>query len=803
MTLKRSSRDPFASMFWDSVEKVLFVPILTLAIFLIHTVISITSLLVEGGVDGHQIYEKVGTVNVGFFWDRIITAPITSILIFLGGVIAAIVLFSFTSSKKKCNVIFSLGLSRKNIFLAKYLGGIAPFAIAIIISALLEIFSNLIKGFTVGLPTIRLALLVVITMIAIYTLAFSTVAVALAFSGNIVEAGVFSVILGVFPNMFGLFFGIMRGIFTYGGVEVYEGKWNFFSPFLSLLFMRYGEGYGTVIGSSNFLYNLYTGAEKITVYDWSGALMALLYSAVILAIALLAFPKRRNEISGYFGRARGLNEICGAMAALYLSLIPLYRLKDSRASGIVIFFIFMITFAFGYIVFRFIFGYKRKKVMVQSAKRIVAYTIAFAVITGIFSTGLFGYSSYVPDAKNVASVSISLELINPYASVELDAVSDGDFGYTPMISRTVSAYDNQTGDTFFLGTGYYSSIYPNFATYDKEEIKKIVEAHKALAKEGKLKPNDDNVCGYGFTIDYTMRDGREVNRSYRTASLESAIKLLGLSDLSEIKRNVETYFYYDPDFMNENGLSDFYNSFCLYSKDFKSRKYFTEFPNGFFTAVHTDLKNLTAQQIFFHKPEDELGVISFASASTENFLEIDEVLDDSGIIYNADTHEVTGNIKDRMKNSAIDADVISTSWGKCVIVTKDMTNTVKFLTDNNLMQYFKSTATADDVKKVKFATRAESVGMKNADMLPIFASGYVTAEYVKEKKDFRETQDHLFAQHGGNSTEDKTTIQTVLDNALLYGYNGNDDRVVEVTYNDGSIATYAIKADVYNKLNIK
>lgn len=93
--------------------------------------------------------------------------------------------------------------------------------------------------------------------------------------------------------------------------------------------------------------------------------------------------------------------------------------------------------------------------------------------------------------------------------------------------------------------------------------------------------------------------------------------------------------------------------------------------------------------------------------------------------------------------------------------------------------------------------------MKNADMLPLFASGYVTAEYVKEKKDFRKTQDHLFDQYGGKSTEDKKVIQTVLDNALLYGYNSNSDRVVEVTYNDGSIATYAIKADVYNKLNIK
>ena len=806
MTLKKSSRNPFASLLRNSLEKVLFVPILTLAIFLVYSTINVLDLIGKGVLNGYYKYEKVGKSNVGFFWDTVLPDPFTPILIILGGTLAALVLFSFAVSKKKCNVLFSLGLNRKDIFLAKYLGGIIPFAAAITISALLEIISNLICGYSVGLPTIHLALLSVTSMIAVYSLAFSITATALAFSGNIVEAGIFSLIIGAFPTMFGIFFGLMRGIFTHGGIAIYEGDWNFFNPFAaSSDYIDYVSPIDYGYGSGDYLYRLYTGAEKITVYDWSGTLMALIYSTVILAIALLAFPKRRNEISGFFGRAKGLNEVCGAMAALYLSLLSLYATEDSRVRDITIFFAFMVTFAIGYLIFKFIFGYKRKKVMVRSLKRIAAYTIAFAVVTGIFSTGLFGYSSYVPDAKDVKDITISLELISPYADIDSDIQHDGDFGYTPMIGNNIPYYSNTFG-LFAVGGTDYSAYYPDFTVYDNKEIKKVIEAHKSLAKDGKLRANADNVCGYGFMVDYTLRDGRRVRRYYSTASLESAVKLLGLSDLSEIKKNTEKYFYYDPDIMSEYDVSLFDNSFCLYSKDFKTRKYLEKLPRGFMNAVHTDIKQLTAQQIFFHKPEDELGIIVFTDESISKFLPIgeDEVVDGSGIIYNSETYDVTGNVSEQLEQfSAAKESNLLTALGKCIIVTKYMTNTVKYLNDNNLMQYFKSTVTADDVQRIKIATRAESAGTKNKDMLPLFASGYATAEYVKEKKDFRETQDHIFAQHVGGSITDKKIIQTVLDNAMLYGYNGNDDRVVEITYNDGSIATYAIKADVYNKLNIK
>ena len=40
----------------------------------------------------------------------------------------------------------------------------------------------------------------------------------------------------------------------------------------------------------------------------------------------------------------------------------------------------------------------------------------------------------------------------------------------------------------------------------------------------------------------------------------------------------------------------------------------------------------------------------------------------------------------------------------------------------------------------------------------------------------------------------------LLDRSFIYGYCGNDYRIIEVSYNDGSIATYCITGEDYAEL---
>lgn len=248
MTLKKSSRDPFASMFWNSVKKTRFVPIVTLVVLLLTTLLEFVFDYINGYYDWNQ-------KRYGHFWDSILNGILLAVpIIVIFGVISGTVLFRFVQSKKQVNVIFSLGLNRRKIFLAKYLGGIVPLAAALAFSATVEILADVISGCIVKFPTIHLALISVAGILGTYTFAFTVAAVSMAFSGNIVEAGIFSVILAIFPNFSGIFFGHMRNIFTHGGVEAYGKDWNFFSPFSALLFVQTGEGYEKKLSSPYSLY---------------------------------------------------------------------------------------------------------------------------------------------------------------------------------------------------------------------------------------------------------------------------------------------------------------------------------------------------------------------------------------------------------------------------------------------------------------------------------------------------------------------------------------------------------------------
>ena len=234
-------------------------------------------------------------------------------------------------------------------------------------------------------------------------------------------------------------------------------------------------------------------------------------------------------------------------------------------------------------------------------------------------------------------------------------------------------------------------------------------------------------------------------------------------------------------------------------------------------AVLKDLENQTANDIFFHKPEDELGVISFGIGRNS----VDDMPDnyynnEDGDIINSDNGEIvsdttllTEQAKASLKLTDLTIGAMSDT-PKSFVITKTMTNTVKYLTDNGYIKCLESKITASDIKSMKLCTKSESVGKKNAEILPIFIGGYSSVADIKNTNinngmvgayyDHFELNSHHIKKNVPNEITSKSTIQKVLDNCFLYGYCGNDYRVVEVTFNDGSIATYCITGEIYNKL---
>lgn len=827
MKNQKTAAGSFSALFRNTCKRTCFVPIITFLLLFISTLSNYIQIKAFNTFDGEQF---VKDRYFGFFWNGVYhtSVSLAEVLIIIGAVLAGIIAFSFAQSKKQCNVIFSLGMIRRKIFLAKYLGGLLPFCIAVIIAAFFELVAVFSVGYTLNVPIIKMALHYVVSFIGIYALSFTITSAAIAYSGNIVEGMIFTVIIAVFPMAAGVLFGEMRGFYTLGGISVYEGEWNFFSPYFHMFRYMNGNGYEvpdqysgaaeSFIGAyqSYFTFNTDgTPFYNLKITDYSGAIMDIIYAAIIFVIAFLAFSKRKNEISGSFGRAKGLNEICAVFVGMYAMMYGMFSFEKGN------FLTFICSIGFfivPYFIFKMIFGSKRKMILKSMLKRIPSYIVAIAIFTTIFSSGLFGYASKIPDAEDVESIEFASVISNPYSTVNnRDALHRAPaYGYASM--EIYSGYTRSGGmDLFSYGSGYQSSYYPEYSVDDEETIRRLIEIHRSFVQKGNIKNNASDSCAMNFQIIYTLKNGKQIKRYYTKTTEENAKRIMGLSDTIVEKSGISSYFadevsYGDSELVDAvaNELNP-YNYFYLYSKRLKESQRCGMITDELKRAVLTDLENQTADDIFFHKPEDELGVISFGMDTTlSEYLPDNYYTNEQGDVVNDETGEIIDYkalVTKAAKQSLALTDLTANAMGyipKSFVITKSMTNTVKYLTDNGYMKYLESKITASDVKSMKLCTRAESLDKSNADVIPLFSGGYNTVADIKESDRMSEQNLHLdyhyIKTNVANEITSKSTIQKVLDNSFLYGYCGNDYRIAEITFNDGSIATYCITGEVYEKL---
>lgn len=839
MKYKNTAAGPFSALFRNSFIKTCFVPIITFLALFMSTLVSYIDIKAFQTFDGSH-FEK--DRFFGFFWNDVgDSAVFAEVLIILGGVLAGIILFSFAQSKKQCNVIFSLGMSRRKIFLAKYLGGLLPFCAAVIIAAFFELVAVFGVGYSPNAAIIKIAVYWVVSFIGIYSISFTITSAAIAYTGNIVEGLIFTVIIAMLPMAAGVLFGEMRSFYTVGGIGVYEGEWNFFSPYLYMFrFLitdaysvqgQYSEGSDMILSRYQIYFTFNeNGAPfyNLTISDYSGAIMDIIYAAVIFAIAIFAFSKRKNEISGSFGRAKGINEICAVFSGIYVMAFGMYSIIrsmfDKERGSFLTFLCSIGFFIVSYFVFKMIFAHKRKLIIKSTLKRIPCYIVSIAIVTTVFSTGLFGYASRIPNAEDVESIEFASAISNPYSSVNnSDALHRRPiYGYEAMTAYM--GYSITGGyDRFFYGSGYQNIYYPTYSVDDESMIHRLIEIHRSFVQKGHIKSTASDTCAMNFQIVYTLKNGKTIKRYYSVTTEENAKRIMGLCDTTVAKSGIEEffesksdYYYTSDDFLSEipNELNT-ENYFYLYSKYLKDSYRCGMITDELKKAVLKDLENQTANDIFFHKPEDELGVISFGIGNNfvddlpDNYYcnEYGDIIDRYSAEIVKDKTLQTEQAQASMKLTDLTSNAMGTE-PKSFVITKTMTNTIKYLTDNGYMKYLESKITASDVKSMKLCTKSESVGKTNADMLPIFTGGYNSVADIKNfdsENDYYysnspEMNSHYIEYHVANEITNKSTIQKVLDNSFLYGYCGNDYRIAEITFNDGSIATYCITGEVYEKL---
>ena len=128
-----------------------------------------------------------------------------------------------------------------------------------------------------------------------------------------------------------------------------------------------------------------------------------------------------------------------------------------------------------------------------------------------------------------------------------------------------------------------------------------------------------------------------------------------------------------------------------------------------------------------------------------------------------------------------------------------MKNTVAYLEEHDLMKHLERQLSAKDVRSVKLATMAELCdgNFENADVYPIFYGAYWTGEQMRQWVTSNEKNHYYYRLFDQiyNEITDRSQIEKLLGEGVVYGYCASDSRVMEITYNDGSVATVMVRAD--------
>lgn len=794
MTLKSSFRKPYWGLFLQSLK-----------------VSSIFPLIAFFGRIIPTFYQPLAIPRenvIGFFWngylsnENLISFPILSPFL---AVITAVLLFNFAWSKKKTNVLFSFGMTRTQIYSAKLLAGILPLIVLMSIAAGFEITLNLVVGYKLSARYLIGAAFIFLNAITPYILCFCVSSAVIANTANVIEGGVFTLITMLAPSVLRKFLGKLFCAYTLGAsdmdierfLDVFNTSyvpqsWNWTAPFMeqfSVVFDDY-YNYGEVKP-----YFHADSLEQITIYDWSGFIMSVIYSAIAVAVGFYLFRRKKNEHAATFGRTRGFTEFCAVVAGLFIACV-LNNLVSFGEGTFTEFLPSIPCFFLGYFTFKQIFGYKRLRELKRSLKRVPIYTAGLFACLLCCYLGGFGYSSYVPETDNIVYASVS----TPFYKGLDDRLSSSSNRGTYMMNqrdrfdeRVDNFYTSDFWGVWYTEEEYYELFTNSVATfYSTDEIDKVREVHEAFIKDGHISGSAEDTQGTSVLITYRLNDGTYVRRSYFRTTEETAQKLLTLNDTQSVDNEIDLYFggfhdeydentllkpYDDEEWMAEvrDKSSNLYACYSyLFPKDMSAGYNIGALDDELFNALREDLKAMSAQEYYHHSAEDELGVLTY-------------IYDTEFTYYNEESEKLSEKLGGDYKTTSWN---INPTTAKCFVITKDMTNTVSYLEKSGLMKYFKNVRTVDDISYVKIQTLSElyDSGKKHLN-LPLFYGAF-NHDVVDAARGFDRS---YFKETDAEKITDKAEIQALLDKAVLFGYCSNDSKIVEITYNDGAVATVMVR----------
>lgn len=546
MTSAKSSAKPFRFTFFGTIKKNWHFPALICAFVSFLTLIC--GLINEWTVYnnhswdyGKSFKEYISSNNVYILGDTGIRTEFYMALMMLLAMATGIMIFRYMFSKKAVNVYYSLGISRKNMFLAKYLSGAFLLVLAVLIPLAIDVIANIaIFGSSKELWISALFYFLGSTLSLIF--AYSVSVAVCCRVGTIIEAIIYSAVFLVAPFILSYIGEFFFRLIVYGS-PIHENDWIYrwnYSDFYSTgesYYTRTGFVYNTVPFADVFYFSeklSKSGPDMINPHFVSLIPLAVLVVAVVL-ISLVTYKKRKTEIAGFIGS----DEVTkGISVFLIASLISCFIIREliAYSPDLAVFCICLtaIIFLIIYLFFDIITIHNIKGILKTSWKYLVHLGVV-AVCVIIFSTGFFGYSSRVPDIKDVESVFVSTgtgDIMMNYDELN-------------VMKSNAGAYD--LADYYLLAGISYQGIVDGIT--DAEDIEYVMDIHKKFIDCKSLKVNDETLnAGYGkrvlpvnIKIIYELRNGERFERMYPVATDEIMQMLAELTKTERYKELATNY----------------------------------------------------------------------------------------------------------------------------------------------------------------------------------------------------------------------------------------------------------------------
>lgn len=611
------------------------------------------------------------------------------IAVIIASIICAVTVFQNLSSKRTANIYYSLGLSRKNLFISSYLAGATCVLLMVLVP---HILSFIINAFVFGIT--KEFLIAIIFSASLYSnlglVAFTLSTIAMTLSGMIAE-GIFfsfffngiSALVTFALSMFseGLLTGsalISHGTYFYSQTDIYSaidniftGKWSNFNSL--------AHGIEDISNISSCLnYNVNLEYSFITVDTWTKPdfIPLICWTVVLVGLFLAAikiFEHKKPENIGFFASGKSLWRVFFLTSTLFFSSLACVGGK-SNTKGLTWLYILIVLSVCLVLTFiaKLILTKTSRFNLKEERKYFIGYAGCTILIAALLSTGFFGFVNRIPAVEKVKSVEITAFSASRnsdyYYYNDSDLVCRGDVGEVSMINLQKFPFSD-FGDDYIFKTA--------------KDISNIRDIHQMLikAENAKLSSNyGETKIGAEIHIKYTLKNGKEIERKYCYVTPDIIEKYISFDSVSEeIKADLlsnlgsfleEKSDSYTPSYASEDYVSKY---ITVFSQDMLSSKNVdldTAQRTAFVEAYTKDVESMKAIDIL--KPDcKSLGMITIRINR--------EIYDD-----------INGNIAGFEKDIRPDTFYMSSEDGECTIfVNENMKNTVKWAKDNGIYKYFK------------------------------------------------------------------------------------------------------------------